>query len=176
MSQTNWFPLLCVLIGSGCAGSAPAGGPGKEEYLSLVISELESLRQAESREEQPAYESAIDALRRLRDHRNWPTVNTPVEHGYFEGVWRREDRTDGYNEDLHFGPQSSGEWDRDQGAIPISFVWLIEGRHLKLTTQDTYKEPFNYQLLEKTYEYHRNGDRLTLERSGEILQLTRVAK
>jgi len=165
-----------LLAGNGCSNGPVPGGANDEAFLTSSISWLESLRKEQPSDERPAYDAAIDALRRLKEHHGWPVVNTPTEQGYLSGIWIRDGNADGYREELCLGPQCWGQWDRDAGAIPFSFAWLIEGKRLRLLTQDYYREAFNYQILERTYEYELSGNRLVLRRNGEALKWTRAPK
>ncbi|HXX92999.1 MAG TPA: hypothetical protein VEN81_05160 [Planctomycetota bacterium] len=160
----------------GCSGAASGTDPATSAFLADAISGLESLRKGQPDPEQPACDAAIDALKRLRDHRSWPLVNTPIEQDLLHGTWIREGRSDGYREELHFGHDTSGYWDREKGYVPTEFFWLIEGRHLRLLSQSYYRESCNYQYLDRTYEYEFRGDHLVLRRNGEVLQWIKSAK
>jgi hypothetical protein len=160
----------------GCSGGPGSGDPTGSVFLADAISELETLRKGKPEQELPAYDAAIDALLRLKDHRGWPLVNTPIERGLLLGTWIREGRIDGYREELHFGSESSGYWDQVKGYAPTEFIWMIEGRHLRLLSQSYYKESCNYQYLDTTYEYEWRGDHLILRRNGEVTHFTHAPK
>jgi hypothetical protein len=168
------IPVL--LLGTGCSSGPSAGEPAEDAFLADALSRLESLRKGKPDPELPALDATIDAMRRLREHRGWPLVNSPIEQGLLLGTWIREGRSDGYREELHFGTDASGHWDRDKGYVPTEFLWLIEGRHLRLITQGFYKESCNFQYVDRTYEYEFKGDRLVLRRNGEVINWTRAPR
>jgi hypothetical protein len=168
--------IAALLLGTGCSGGPSAGDPAEDAFLADALNRLESLRKGEPDQEVPAFEAAIDAMRRLKEHRGWPLVNTPIEQGLLLGTWIREGRSDGYREELHFRTEASGFWDREKGYAPTEFIWLIEGRHLKLLTQGFYKESCNFQYLDRTYEYEFRSDRLILRRNGDVINWTRAPR
>lgn len=168
--------LAALFFGAGCSSGPAPDDPSGEAFLAAAIARLETLRKGKPEQELPAYDAAIDALRRLKDHHGWPLVNSPIEQGLLHGTWIREGRTDGYREELFFGSESSGRWDREKGYVPTEFFWMIEGRHLKMLTQSYYKESSNFQYVDRTYEYEFRGDRLILRREGEVTSWTRAPK
>ena len=174
--RSRLIPVLLLTIPCGCSTSSREGGLSDDAFFAGVISRLESSRRDQPPDERPAYDAAIDSLRRLKEHHGWPVVNTPTEQAYLRGSWVRDGRSDGYHEVLTLGTESNGTWDQEAGAIPFGFAWLIEGKHLRMLTQDYYREAFNYQILERTYEYELNGNRLVLRRNGETLRWTRAPK
>jgi hypothetical protein len=168
--------IPALFLGSGCSSAPSAGQPAEDAFFADALSRLESLRRGKPDQEVPAYDAAIDAMRRLKEHHGWPLVNTPVEQRLLLGTWIREGRSDGYREELHFGTDASGHWDWEKGYVPTEFLWLIEGRHLKLLTQSFYRESCNFQYVDRTYEYEFRGDRLILRRNGDVINWTRAPR
>lgn len=174
-----WATFLIVpplLAEVGCSSSQIANDSSDDQLLKEVIARLEARNAGERDPEFHARESAIDALRRLREHNSWPVINSPVESGKVEGDWISDTENDGFRPTLGFWAQGYGEWHTDKEAHPGGLLWLLEGKHIRILQVSDYKESFNWEIIEKTYEYEVKGNTLTLRRRGEVLRWTRYKR
>ena len=148
--------------------------------LSVSISEMVSqlrtqLANAPVRE-RPAFSAAIDSLIRLRDRDSWPVINSPIAITTLQNSkWQSEPDANGFRQSLSLGG-NGGTWHTHPDAKPFTINWVVESNRLRISHMTDFKDSFNYQIVDRTFEYQIKNDTLTMKRGDQLLTWQYVSK
>jgi len=166
--------LALALIQTQGASSQVTPANDLQTSLTKMITRLEAEKKTAKREDKYAFDAAIDSLVRLRDRHTWPIINSPVANGTLQNTtWEIAPDAGGPRQELHFAPMG-GTWLLRKDKIPMGISWTLESNRIRISTLDSFKEPFNYQTVDRTYIYEIKGDTLTLKRGDDVQTWKRV--
>lgn len=142
--------------------------------LDNLIQQVRRLDSVASPDDHAAYEAIIQNLKRLRDRDSWPVINSAVSLGEIRNTrWQSEPNEEGFRQSLSF-VTGSGQWHSNSRSLPMSFSWQIESNQIRLSYYAPFKNSFNYQIIDKTFQYSIQGDTLTMQSEDVKLKWTRV--
>jgi len=144
--------------------------------VSKMVSQLRTQMANAPVHERPAFSTAIDSLIRLRDHDSWPVLNSPIAITTLQNSkWQSAPNTQGFRKTLSFN-SSGGQWHTNPAAKPFTINWLVESNRLRISHMSDFKDSFNYQIVDRTFEYQIKNDTLTMKRGDQLLTWQRVSK
>ena len=168
MKAIGSIPVLLFFIA--LAGFRSQRDESVAEGIKTILIEIEAIKERAPREEQSAFDTAIDSLARLRDHESWRMINSPVAIASLQNTkWKMSPDANGFRQTISFS-SSSGLWFRTPGTLPMSFNWQIESDRLRLSYSSSYKDPFHYQIVDRTFQYRLEGKKLTMIRGEDSLE------